>query len=92
MANMLMSINWNDELASKGVEDTWEFIKLKYDEAVDQCIPCVGCKKKKKSNFISKETLKLIRSRNELFRTYKRSGLACHFNEYKACRNSQQVN
>ena len=32
---MLMAIDWNKELANKGVEDTWEFIKLKYDEVVD---------------------------------------------------------
>ena len=45
---MLMAIDRNKELANKGVEDTWEFIKLKYDEVVDLCIPCVGCKKKNK--------------------------------------------
>jgi len=49
MANMLMPVDWNNELANIGVEDTWDFIKSKYVEAVDQCIPCVGCKKKKKS-------------------------------------------
>jgi len=34
MASMLMSIDWNKELANKGVEDTSEFIKLKYDEVL----------------------------------------------------------
>lgn len=87
MASMLMAIDWNKEFANKGVEDTWEFIKLKYDEVVDLCIPCVGCKKKKKSNFISKETLKLISRRNDLFQSYKRSGLTSHYDEYKICRN-----
>jgi len=41
----------------------------------------VGCKKKKKSNFISKETLKLISRRNDLFQSYKRSGLTSHYDE-----------
>jgi len=87
MASMLMSIDWNKELANKGVEDTWEFIKLKYDEVLIR-VPYVGCKKKKKSNFISKETLKLISCRNYLFQSYKRSGgLTSHYNEYKICRN-----
>ena len=31
---MLMAIDWNKELANKGVEDTSEFIKLKYDEVL----------------------------------------------------------
>ena len=79
MANMLMPVDWHNELANKGVEDTWDYIKSKYVEAVDQCIPCVGCKKKRKSNFISKETLKLISRRNEQFQTYKRSGLISHY-------------
>ena len=55
MASMLMSIDWNKELANNGVEDTWEFIKLKYDEVVDLCIPCVGCKKKNKKAVLSQE-------------------------------------
>ena len=50
-----MSIDWNKELANNGVEDTWEFIKLKYDEVVDLCIPCVGCKKKNKKAVLSQE-------------------------------------
>jgi len=57
-----MSVDWNKELANKGVEDTWEFTKLKYDEVVDLCIPCVGSKKKKKStgNVIRTENMSIV--------------------------------
>jgi len=60
MSNVLFCVDWSNELINESVEEMWNFIRLKYNEPVDQRVPCIGSRKKKKSNFISKETLKLI--------------------------------
>ena len=47
----------------------------------------VGCKKKRKSNFISNKTLKLFKERNHLFKLYKKTDLSMDFERYKELRN-----
>ena len=87
MAEHLVDIDWQAELSGKSVQEIWNFIRDKYNEAVEKFVPVVGSKRKMKSNFMSSETLKLIKERNRLFGIYKKTNLTTDYTRYKEVRN-----
>jgi hypothetical protein len=74
-------------MENMGVKEIWNLIKLEYNRVVDKWVPEVRNKKPKKSSFISKGSLKLIKQREDLFQVYRRTKLSIDHDRYKSVRN-----
>ena len=87
MGIILASTDWEKELENKNVDESWKSIKRQYLEAEAICVPYAGTRKKKKSHFISKETIKLIKERNHMFNLFKQTDISMYYEKYKTIRN-----
>ena len=65
-------------------------IKIKFRDAVDKFIPISQPRRRKKSSFMRKETIKLINKREKLFSVYRRTNRLIDLDRYKLV--SDQVN
>ena len=86
MSDTLAGIDWEKELENKNVDQCWQSIKRQYLEAEALFIPYVGTRKRK-SHFITKETIKHIKERNHLFSLFKQTGISMYYEKYKTIRN-----
>ena len=85
----LTSVDWKSLFAGKNVEEMWYSFKDRLLASCSTNIPCKSAvkQKSKKSNWMTKATLKLIRKREEAWRKYKNVCSTHNYAEYKSIRN-----
>jgi len=85
----LASVDWENMLSGKSVEEMWFSFKDRILAACATHIPsrCTDKQKSKKRNWMTKATLKLIRKREEAWRRYKSVCSTQNYIEYKRIRN-----
>jgi len=85
----MASVDWKSHFAGKNVEEMWSIFK---DRLLATCLTNIPCRsaakqKSKKSNWMTKATIKLIRKREEAWRKYKSVCSTQNYSVYKSIRN-----
>ncbi len=83
----LRGLVWEKLLESRNVEESWQIIKNKCEEMTLKYVPQCKEKRRNKSGFISKKSLKLIQDRNQKFQRYRITKLSPDYEKYKRVRN-----
>ena len=66
----LAKVNWESSLEPLSVDEAWDFIKDKIEEAITISTPVVLTSGRKSKRFMDKETLESVRNKHRLFRRW----------------------
>jgi hypothetical protein len=84
----LTEIEWESELNGLEVEEMWNKFQKVLMQLVQKNVPVKKPVKKKKSPWISSETIKLIRKRGEAWKEYREQPSDINYEKYKDIRNT----
>ena len=75
LKNLLSECHWDSELENKSVNETWNVIKDKINEAIEESTPLIrtNSNSKKGKTTMSKETLDIVREKHRLFRQWQKT-------------------
>ena len=79
----LDNVNWEDEFANLNTEQSWEFLKVRLDNLIEQCVPKRKVKNHNRPPWMNTELLRLIRKKRRLWSKFKTSKLNADFLKYK---------
>jgi len=83
----LQAINWETELYGKDVTSMWITFRDRVLALVHDHIPTKKAKRKRKSEWMTSHTLKLIKQRAKAWRQYRLHPTASNYKSYKVVRN-----
>ena len=84
---ILSNIPWDCCFLNNNVEESWIKFKDILFSVADQCIPKIVLHRRKRTNWLSDETLKLIRKKKRLYKRVKCSGEERDFRRYRSVSN-----
>ena len=67
----LAGVTWDEALADKNTEDSWDYFKTKLDEGVESCVPKKCRRSANKPMWMNQNVLQLIRKKRRLWNRYK---------------------
>ena len=84
----LEQVDWNSVLGTSSVEDSWLFLKSHLTALMDKYIPRKKVRNKKnKSNWMSAETMNMLKMRNQAWKKFQIYRSIGNYNAYKKIRN-----
>ena len=83
---LIQATNW-EAVLSDDVDISTELWIKKFLEIMEECIPRQNLPKKKNLPWLTKNIVKHMRKRNDIFRKAKKSKLTSHFTKYRRLRN-----
>ena len=69
----LAKVSWEASLEEKSVDEAWDFIKEKINDAIACSTPLVFTSGNKSKRFMDKETLESVRTKHRLFRKWNKN-------------------
>ena len=84
----LASIPWECTQLDVDIEENWQKWKDIFNAAVDQGFPKVPWKFSRSKNWLTRETIKTIKKKRQLYRKAKKSGKEQYYVRYKTISNS----
>ena len=88
MNEELNGIDWENRLAEMGVEEAWTDFRREMECLIAKCVPMKGKRKRKKNEWISKETKKKISKRDKAWKSFRSFGSSERHREYRRLRNA----
>ena len=83
----LECVNWTDELDSKNTDESWIFIKDKIIGAIEKSTPLSKTFIKRGKEFMTPETLDIVREKHQLYRRWKNTGKDEDYAKYAKANN-----
>ena len=87
MNQYFSTINWEEEMVDMNCDETWNFLKTKYDHAVSENIPLKKQTKKNKPQWMTSKVKKSIKRKYAMYQRYRKTQNYCDYVKYKKQNN-----
>lgn len=88
MNEELMGVDWRSELCGVGVGEAWTIFRERFDGLIEKYVPVKKQRRRKKSEWLTRETRKKIKERDRAWKRYVTFESSNRFRDYKKIRNT----